>query len=244
MTRVLPAEQQRRPERRARAEAPRSPGERSARTARSSTRRRWLVAVLAVALPLAVFVPLAIQARNGHIASWDAMLSDRIHAYENRETILNSRFDLMGAVLRPAVQVLGFLMALAAALAIFARGYRRPALLIVLAVVGAVILGVTLKEIFEPPVGPADARGSGFEFPSGHALRSMAAGAALALASWPTRWRWPVVAASTAIVLVVGFAVVYHEWHLVSEVLGAWCIGVAWVACLALVLRPGPRGRF
>jgi membrane-associated phospholipid phosphatase len=187
-------------------------------------------------------VPLAVDAWNGKVASWDESVSQRIHAYENRETILNSRVDVLGAVLHPGVQVLGLFVVSAAAVALRARGDGRRAMLLLVAVIGAAAVGVILKGVFaQPALGPDDVRGSGFEFPSGHALRSMAAAAAFAVVAWPTRWRWLVLLAGIATVLVVGLAVVYHEWHLVSEVLGGWCIAVAWVAGTWLLVRPRAR---
>lgn len=212
------------------------------RTARFWKSRGWLAAGLGVVVPLAVFTPLALEAWKRDVAPWDDSLSERIHAYENRETILNSRVDVLGAVLHPGVQLFGVLVVMAAAVVLLARGQGRRATLLLLGVVGAAALGVILKEVFSrPPSGPDDLRSGGFEFPSGHALRSMAAAAAFALVAWPTKWRWPTLVASTAIVLVVGVAVVYHEWHLVSEVLGGWCIAVAWVTSMWLLVRPRPR---
>jgi undecaprenyl-diphosphatase len=187
-------------------------------------------------------VPLAVGAWNRDVASWDESVSEKIHSYENRETILNSHVDVLGAVLRPGVQVLGLLVVLCAVAVLLARGHGRRATFLFLAILGAAAMGVILKAVFaQPPIEPGDVRPSGFEFPSGHALRSMAAAAAFVLVYWPTKWRWPVVVAGTAIVLTVGVAVVYHEWHLVSEVLGGWFIALAWVAFVWVLV--GPRVR-
>ena len=202
------------------------------------------IAAATVALSLAAFVPHAVPAWQKDVDGWDLKLSEAIHAYENRDTILDRRIDVFSVVLDPAAQVLGLLVVVATACATFALGRRRLALMVVLGVGGATLLGPVLKEIFErPPVdSPSDGEGS-YSFPSGHALRSMAAACAMGLVAWTTRWRWPVIAAGAVIVLLTGVGVVYHEWHWVSDVLAGWCIAVAWLACVWFVLRPTGQHR-
>ena len=147
---------------------------------------------------------------------------------------------MFGLVLDPAGQVLGLLVFVGAVLALALSGYRRAALAFLLAIVGATALGVILKEaIARPPVDPSP-DGDGYTFPSGHALRSMALASALVLIAWPTRWRWPVAASGAIAVALTGIGVVYHEWHWASDVVGGWCVAVAWVACVWLALRPPP----
>lgn len=204
-----------------------------------------LVGVLAVVLPVALFIPLAVQAWNNEVASWDFRLSDWIHAYENRETVLDTWPRPLETVLSFRVQVLGFLLVAAVTLAIAVRGNRRLALFVGAGIVGATILGPVLKELIgRPPVDPSGDGGGDYSFPSGHALRSMAAGGAIAAVAWSSRWRWPVAIVCGLAVLVIGVAVVYHEWHWVSDVLAGWCIAIAWLGCVWLLLRPrDPRVR-
>jgi undecaprenyl-diphosphatase len=197
------------------------------------------VAVLASGLSIAALVATGVQAWNNDVASWDRQLSESIHAYENRDTFLD-RFDVFGFVLDPAMQILGLLVFVGAAVALVSSGYRRVALAFVVAIVGATALGVILKEaIARPPVDPSPDAG-GYSFPSGHALRSMVVALALAVIAWPTPWRWPVAAAGAITVGLTGIGVVYHEWHWASDVVGGWCIAVAWLACVWLALRPPP----
>jgi membrane-associated phospholipid phosphatase len=210
----------------------------AAATADLSSRRVLRAAALAVGLPLVAFTPHAVQAWRKDVSAWDAWLSERIHALENRDTILGAYIDPFDVVLHPAVQLSGAIVVLVAIAATFWDGRRRLAITSLLAVGGAVVLGPVLKEVFErPPVDPIGEQG-GSAFPSGHALRSMAAASALGLIAWPTRWRWPVVFGAAVVVLLIGFAVVYHEWHWASDVLGGWSLALAWLGCVWLTVRP------
>jgi hypothetical protein len=147
-----------------------------------------MVAGLAVVAPIAAFTPLAVEAWQKDVFAWDEEVSKSIHAYENRETILDDYVDPLDVVLSRSVQPLGLLVVLVVIAALLAHGHRRAALFVALGVAGSAVLGLILKEVFERP--PVDPGGHGYSFPSGHAIRSMAAVAALTVVAWPTRWRW------------------------------------------------------
>jgi undecaprenyl-diphosphatase len=199
------------------------------------------VAGLTAAVSLAAFVLLAIPVLREEVAGWDVAISEWIHAFENRDTPLDA-FDPFSLVLDPAVQLLGLLLVLATAGLLVRQGDSRRALFLAVGVVGAAALGVALKEAFaRPPVD--DGGGGGYSFPSGHAVRSLAAAAALAVVAWPTRFRRPAALAGAAVVALIGVAVVYHEWHWTSDVLAGWCVAIGWLACVWLVARPSSPGR-
>jgi membrane-associated phospholipid phosphatase len=195
-----------------------------------------LVAGLSVAVPIAAFVPLALQAWRKDVFAWDKDVSQAIHAYENRETILDGRVDPLGVVLRSPVQFLGLLVVIVVLGMLLARGRPRAGLFVALGVGGAAVFGLILKGLFERP--PVDPGGEGFSFPSGHAMRSMSAAATLSIVAWPTRWRWAAIVAGAVAVSLIGIAVVYHEWHWASDVLAGWFLSIAWLGCVWLALRP------
>jgi membrane-associated phospholipid phosphatase len=188
---------------------------------------------------MAAFFALSVPVWQNDVAGWDAAVSKRIHAYENRDTAFD-RVDPFSIVLGLKVQGLGLLVVLAAAAILALHGKGRRALFLVLGVVGAAVLAVVLKDVFERP--PVDPNGSGYSFPSGHALRSGAAAIALGVVAWPTRLRWPVAAVATLVAVTVGVGVVYHEWHWASDTLAGWSIAIAWIASVWLVLRPRSGG--
>lgn len=217
-------------------EAPRSPqGTRGRAVARAARRRPVALAVALVVVSLAAFVPLAVEAWQKDAFAWDENVSEWIHAYENEETVLDAYVDPFDLVLDRWLHLLGAVVVAVVFAALLRRGRRRAALFVALGVGGAIVLGAVLKEVIARP--NIDPPGDG-AFPSGHAIRSMAAAGALAVVAWPTRWRWPVSLAGAVVVVLIGIAVVYHEWHWTTDVLGAWLLAVAWLSALWLALRP------
>src|SRR3546814_9881919 len=61
-------------------------------------------------------------------------------------------------------------------------------------------------------------------------MGSMTLAAVLVLLAWPTRWRWPVVAAMAAFVPMVGLSRVYLGVHFPSDILAGWAAALAWTA--------------
>jgi hypothetical protein len=199
-------------------------------------KRVRLVFLVAVAAPLAAFIPLAVKAWQKDAFAWDGELSETMRTYGNRQTFLNRYADLLGLILHPAVQVVGALLIVAGLLALVAHGRVRAALFLGLSVAGAVIGAPLLKELFDSsPAGPQHA---GYSFPSGHALRTMTAAAALTAVTWRTAWRRTTTALGGISVVLIGVALVYQDWHRASEVIAGWCLGIAWVACVWLAVRP------
>jgi membrane-associated phospholipid phosphatase len=130
------------------------------------------------------------------------------------------------SALRPALAIV-MAVALAAA---WPTRLRRPAIFATgafagLAVIdGIVAVAIPLKHGFD-------------SFPSGHAVGSMTFAASMVIMTWRTRWRWDVVAAGIVFVVIVGISRIYFGLHYASDILGGWCLGVAWVALLARAFR-------
>jgi membrane-associated phospholipid phosphatase len=221
------------------AEDRRSPGPGEVGTTadrRRPPRRQPLIVAALVVASLLAFAPLAAQAWEKDAFAWDREVSEGIHAYENEETILDAYVDPFDLVLKPPVQLLGLVVVIVVVAALLRKGRRRPAAFVALGVGVVVVLGPVLKEVFARP--SIDPDGTGDTFPSGHAIRSMAAATSLAVVAWPTRWRWSTAVVGAIVVVLIGIAVVYHEWHWATDVLGAWLLVVAWLSSLWLALRP------
>ena len=124
----------------------------------------------------------------------------------------------------------------AAILVALATRWRRYAL----AFSAVLAASVLLFEILAPTIYP----GESLSFPSGHATSSMAVVAAAATLAWPTRRRWPTIAAGAAFVVLVGLSRVALRVHYPSDILGGWARSLACVALVWLVIRAlGPSER-
>jgi membrane-associated phospholipid phosphatase len=203
-----------------------------------TVKRRLVGLNLLVFAPLAAFVPLAVEAHQKGVFQWDRRFSEYVHGYENKDTPLNAHVDVFGLLLHPAVQLIGFLAVVAIVVVTAVRARARLAIFAAVGVGGAVVLAPLLKEIVQRP--PVDVGDAGYSFPSGHAMRSMAAAAVLVVGTWRTPWRWQTTLVAAIVVVLVGIAVVYHEWHWASDVLGGWCVAIAWVGLSYLAFRPLP----
>ena len=115
----------------------------------------------------------------------------------------------------------------------------REALFVVAGVGGAVVLSNVFKELVRrPPIeGPADE----YSFPSGSSTWVMATVVVLTLVA-PERRRGAVLAGALAIGVAYCAVLTFEQWHYPSDVLAGWCLAVAWVAALWLVLSRGRGG--
>jgi undecaprenyl-diphosphatase len=104
-----------------------------------------------------------------------------------------------------------------------------------LSVVGAGCLNLLAKLAFgrtRPDLWVSIAPEADYSFPSGHAMATMAMGAAVICLAWPTRQRWVVVALAVPFVIGIGLSRLYLGVHFPSDILGGWCASVAWVSGL------------
>jgi undecaprenyl-diphosphatase len=113
---------------------------------------------------------------------------------------------------------------------------------------GGLILDPTLRIAvgrLRPVVADPVAAGGGNSFPSGHALASVIGYGALLLVflpALPRRARRPVIIALATVVVLVGFSRLALGVHYLSDVLGAWCLGIAWLGASAYAFELWRRG--
>ncbi len=208
----------------------------SARRERRAARRAagWL---FGVAVPLAVFCVLAVQAHRQIVPGWDkGAMRWVVDHQQGLVASLADGFSRAGSawVLTPVVVVV--------TLALVVARRRRQALLFALAMSLEAALDALLKQIVARP-RPALFevllhKAPGYGFPSGHAMAAGAFAGALVAICWGTPWRWAVAALGGLFAVGVGASRVYIGVHYPSDVLGGWLAACALVTTLCLLLGP------
>lgn len=199
----------------------------------------------------AAFVVLAVLIRTG----WTPLVHlDRRVAADLHDNALAHPGQLrawrdVSSVFAP--NVLRIAAAVAAAILLLWKRAVRPALVLAIAVVGTYVLSSASKVIVDrnrPRFAHAIAHAAGQSYPSGHALTSFVALAAVLLVC-SSRIRRYVVAPGVLIVVAVGYSRMILGVHYLSDVVGGWLLGAAWIGLVALVLRHSrvrgsPTGRW
>ncbi len=196
--------------------------------------RARTVAMLLMAMIL-LFVAIAIAIRaeaQGLLPGFDAALASDLRAHLPDTTLR----------IIAAITHLGDLWTVAAAsvvvLAVLLL-HRHPSLATswAIAVAGIVPINSGIKAWFQRP-RPVHGfmSESGWSFPSGHAFGAMVFYGMLAyvlLHLLPLRWHRPAVAGAIAMVTVIGVSRVLLQVHYLSDVLGGYASGLAWlVVCI------------
>ena len=180
--------------------------------------------------------------RDGTVVAADRRLHNTLRMFhsESLRVFYSSMSDLASAM---------FIVPVALALAVLFWRHRRTyeAKLFVVAIAGAAVIANTLKYVVKRP-RPLDAIRfvSGPSFPSGHTLAAVAVYGILAfllLREEPRRW-WHVAVAVVlaSIIILVAIARVYLGVHWPYDVIASLDIGVAWLACLTMLVRFRPDG--
>jgi len=129
-----------------------------------------------------------------------------------------------------------WMLCVAGAAVLFARGESLLAFAFVAALAGNALLNITLKGIFariRPLQDPALTPFAGFSFPSGHSSGAVVAYGMLAyvlVRTTPRGWHlpWVLLAATTA--YSVGSSRVFVHAHFVTDVVAGFASGTAWLA--------------
>jgi undecaprenyl-diphosphatase len=108
---------------------------------------------------------------------------------------------------------------------------------------GALVLDPILKSLvgrLRPVVAHPVAHGTGNSFPSGHSLGSIVCYGAVFLVFLPAvrgRWRTAFTAGTVALIAVIGISRLLLGVHYVSDVLGGWAVGIAWLGVTAVAFE-------
>jgi undecaprenyl-diphosphatase len=118
------------------------------------------------------------------------------------------------------------------------RRWPRLALFVVVTAAGSSLLNTIVKSTvhrLRPVLTNPVAHEQGLSFPSGHAQAAVVGYAVLLLIFLPSlhgAWRAAVVTLAVFMVLAIGFSRIALGVHYVSDVVGGFVLGAAWVAAL------------
>jgi hypothetical protein len=118
----------------------------------------------------------------------------------------------------------------AAALLVWRTRWRRLASISAAAFAILLVLDAVTTALFHVPPELAS-------FPSGHAVSSMAFALSLVVV-WPTRDRREIAIGAALFVFLVGASRVALGFHYPSDIVGGWCLSIAWVTLLTVAVRP------
>ncbi len=140
--------------------------------------------------------------------------------------------------------VLWTVLIVSAAVMAIRRRWRLASYLLV-AGAGALVLDPILKSLvgrLRPVVAHPVAHGTGNSFPSGHSLGSIVCYGAVLLVFLPdTRPGWPRTVLRYGIGLLIaaiGISRILLGVHYLSDVVGAWALGISWLGVTALAFDP------
>ena len=204
------------------------------------------------ALQLAVGFVIALLAMVGF-----GFLADRIYLQESfaldtyanpfLHSISSPFLDsvMTGITSLGSVEIVSALFALAIVL-LLSRGLRTQALFLAVAIGGSVALNGIMKVIFQRPRPqlPWAHVLPDFSFPSGHSMNSFVFYLAVALIVWSTFGRrigLIAVVAAVAVAVAVGCSRIYLGYHYLSDVVGGFAAGLAWILVVALAFEVVPR---
>lgn len=132
---------------------------------------------------------------------------------------------------------------LAAAIVLAIRRRWRLAVYLLVTGAGALVLDPVLKSLvgrLRPVVAHPVAHGAGNSFPSGHSLGSIVCYGAVLLVFLPAargRWRTTFITVTVALVALIGISRVLLGVHYLSDVLGAWAVGITWLGITAVAFE-------
>jgi len=131
----------------------------------------------------------------------------------------------------------------AAAIGLALRRRWRLAIYMLVTGAGALVLDPVLKSLagrLRPMVAHPIAHGTGNSFPSGHSLGSIVCYGAVLLVFLPAargRWRPAFTTVTVTLIVLIGISRVLLGVHYLSDVVGAWAIGITWLGVTAFAFE-------
>lgn len=206
----------------------------------------FAIAIVLVAVPFGLLLEQVV--RVGPLVEIDTLAANYLHQWVREAPNIIGALVVISFVGKP---IWFFIMVSGACMVLLLRGRRRlVAYLITTCLVGGAVDMAVKMAVSRPRPSLKDpvAMAFGQSFPSGHAMMSLVTYFALLLALVPfipRRWRVPSFAAAGVLVAAIGFSRLALGVHYISDVLGGFVLGLAWLAAstAAFEIWRAERGR-
>lgn len=198
----------------------------------------FAAAFLLVAIPFGFLLDQV--KRNGPLIRVDTSAARHLHDWARHSHNVVLGLKVLTFLGTP---VWFYLIVIPAAVWVWRRGHPRLAVFLVVTTFGGGLLDTVVKEVVarpRPSLANPVATAHGKSFPSGHSMSATIAYGALLLVFLPTiarRYRAFVVGAAVVLVLAIGFSRLALGVHYLSDVLGGYVLGLAWLAASTAAFR-------
>jgi len=194
-----------------------------------------LASMGAAMLALFLFAWLGNEMVQGDTQHFDQAVRVWVHAYASP-----SMTRVMNALSLLGYNIL--IVELLVALAVFAKlKWRRAALWLTIAMVGSLVLDLTLKYIYHRtrPTAYFGMAPHSYSFPSGHAMCSFCFYGVLAgllsARTKPLGWRILIWFTASALVIAIGLSRIYLGVHYPSDVVAGYLAATVWVGAIIVL---------
>jgi membrane-associated phospholipid phosphatase len=198
-----------------------------------------LALLIGVYIPLQIFAVLAVYIRHSSEGLvWDSIILQSIHAAATPQLDHVARMltglGVFWGVL-PASVIIG--------VGLLYRQKWRSLLFLSATLLGSAAINLVAKLLFHrgrPQLWQPFSPELDYSFPSGHAMSSLSFVLVLAILTWDSRWRWPVVGIGSGFVGIIGWTRLYLGVHYPSDILAGWLLALAWAVGVRLLI-PQPH---
>jgi undecaprenyl-diphosphatase len=189
------------------------------------------VAFLLVAIPFGLLLEQV--ERNGPLLRLDTSAARHLHEWVRQSDDLVRGLKILTFLGSP---VWFYLIVIPAIVWVWRRGHVRLAVFLIVTTLGGGLLDTIVKEAVgraRPSLVDPVATAHGKSFPSGHAMSSTVVYGALLMVFLPVigrRYRAAAVGGAIVLVAAIGFTRLALGVHFISDVLGGFVLGLAWLA--------------
>ena len=189
------------------------------------------LAFLLVAIPFGLLLEQV--KRNGPLLRVDTSAARHLHEWVRQSDDLVLQLKILSFFGSP---VWFYVIVIPAVYWVWRRGHVRLAVFLVVTTLGGGLLDTIVKEAVgrsRPSLVDPVATAHGKSFPSGHAMSSTVVYGALLMVFLPVigrRYRPVVLGGAILLVLAIGFTRLALGVHFISDVLGGFVLGLAWLA--------------